>query len=89
MEEDNLDNKCYNLGNGIGYSVREVVNSCLKITGKDIPVEEMPRKIGDIEYMCADASAFKNKTGWQPKIIDIDDMTKSAWNWIKKVKHIP
>jgi len=39
--------------------------------------------------MCADSSAFKNKTGWQPKVTDLDKMNRSAWNWVKKVKHIP
>ena len=86
---DKLDNKPYNIGNGVGYSVREIVNSCLKITGKGTDTEEGPRRPGDPEYLCADASAFKEKTGWGPKILNIDDITKSAWNWIKITKSIP
>ena len=86
---DEMDNKCYNVGNGVGYSVRELVNSCVKISGGKSSIEEAERRTGDPEYLCADASAFKKKTGWQPKIIDIDDMTKSAWNWIKINRKIP
>ena len=86
---DKLDNKPYNVGNGVGYSVREIVDSCLKITGKGMNVEEGIRRPGDPEYLCADVSAFTEKTGWVPKIFDIDDITKSAWNWIKITKSIP
>ena len=86
---DNVDNSCYNIGNGVGYSVKELISSCLKITGKSVDIKKTPRRKGDPEFLCANANAFKNKTGWMPKITDIDMMTKSAWNWIKKIKHIP
>ena len=85
---DKLDNKPYNVGNGVGYSVRELVDSCLKVTGVETEIEETGRRPGDPEYLCADASAFKNKTGWKPKITNIDDMTSSVWNWIKKTEKI-
>ena len=85
---DSLDNKPYNVGNGVGYSVRELVDSCLQITGAEIEIEEIERRPGDPGYLCADASAFKKKTGWQPKITNIDDMTTSVWNWIKKTRNI-
>ena len=90
---DKLDNNCYNVGNGIGYSVREIISSCLKVCGsvynKRIKVEEADRRDGDPEYLCADPSMFKKKTKWSAKITDVDDITRSAWNWIKKIKHLP
>ena len=86
---DKVDNTCYNVGNGVGYSVREVVDSCLKRTAKNILVEEEDRRPGDPDYLCADPSRFKKRTGWEPNITDIDDITASAWNWIKKERRIP
>lgn len=86
---DKLDNKPYNIGNGVGYSVREIVDSCLKITGKSMKIEETERREGDPEYLCGDTTNFRNKTGWKPKVLDMDEITKSAWNWIKITKNIP
>lgn len=84
-----LDNKTYNIGNGVGYSVREIIDSCLRVTGKDPEIKESPRRKGDPDYLCADASSFREKTGWIAKITSVDDITRSAWHWIKKVKRIP
>jgi UDP-glucose 4-epimerase len=90
---DNLDNRCYNVGNGIGYSVREIISSCLKICGsvynKRIKIEEADRRDGDPEYLCADPAEFKKKTKWSAKITNVDDITRSVWNWIRKIKHLP
>jgi len=86
---DKLNNKSYNVGNGVGYSVKEIVDSCLRVSGKSPDIIEGQRRPGDPEYLCADSSAFKKATGWNPKIIDIDDITRSAWSWIKNVRKIP
>ena len=89
---EKLDNKCYNVGNGMGYSVREIISSCLKVAGSiynKIKIEEADRREGDPEYLCADASLFKKKTGWNPKIINMDDITRSLWNWIRKIENLP
>jgi len=86
---DHLDNKCYNVGNGVGYSVRDIVNSCLKVTGRKMDVIETDRRPGDPDFLCADPTTLQEKINWKPKITNIDDMTRSAWEWVRKIKHLP
>tara|TARA_Y100000296_G_scaffold68582_1_gene81830 strand:+ start:248 stop:1246 length:999 start_codon:yes stop_codon:yes gene_type:complete len=86
---NHLDNKCYNVGNGVGYSVRDIVDSCLKITGKSMSVIESERRSGDPDFLCADSSTIQNIIEWKPKITNIDDITRSAWEWIRKIRHLP
>ena len=86
---EHLDNDYYNVGNGVGYSVRDIVNSCLKITARKMEVVENDRRSGDPDFLCADATKLQNKIKWKPKIKDIDEITRSAWEWIRKIKHLP
>ena len=86
---DHLDNKCYNVGNGVGYSVRDIVNSCLQVTGRNMNVVETGRRAGDPDFLCADPTLLQKNIKWKPKITNIDDLTRSAWEWIRKMKHLP
>ena len=74
----------YNLGTGGGASVREVVDCCRKITGKEIPVKEMPRRPGDPPRLIAASEKIKRELGWQPKFQSLDPIIESAWNWHQK-----
>ncbi len=71
----------YNLGNGDGYSVREVIDTCRKISGKEIAVIEEPRRPGDPPRLIADASKAMSELDWKPKFAKLDDIVRSAWDW--------
>lgn len=74
----------YNLGNGDGYSVREVIQACEKISGQKIPAVEKPRRPGDPPRLVASADKAIRELGWQPKFPKLDDIIATAWAWHKK-----
>jgi UDP-glucose 4-epimerase len=70
---------CYNLGNGEGYTVREVLKSATRVTGHAIEVIEGPRRPGDPAILIADASRAERELGWIPERPNIDEMVQDAW----------
>jgi UDP-glucose 4-epimerase len=68
----------YNLGNGEGYSVREVIKMCEKISGERIPVVEKPRRPGDPPRLVASAEKVGRELGWKPKLPKLEDIVHSA-----------
>jgi UDP-glucose 4-epimerase len=78
---DQRDRMLYNLGNGHGFSVREVVESARRVTGHPIPVEELPRRPGDPSVLIASSAKIENDLGWKPKYTQLDDIVRSAWEW--------
>jgi UDP-glucose-4-epimerase GalE len=70
-----------NLGTGQGYSVREVIESCRRITGKKIPEVIGPRRAGDPPKLVADSSRAQKQLDWTPKYRDIDSIVATAWRW--------
>lgn len=73
----------YNLGNGDGYSVREVIDCCRKVTGHAISAVERPRRPGDPPRLVAGADKAKRELGWKPKFPALEEMVQSAWRWHK------
>lgn len=71
----------YNLGNGSGYSVREVIDTACRVTGSDIPVVQGPRRPGDAPRLVADASLIKAELGWKPAVPELERIISSAWEW--------
>jgi UDP-glucose 4-epimerase len=71
----------YNLGNGEGYSVREVIEVARDVTGHAIPVVEMPRRPGDAPRLVASAAKVRRELGWQPRYPALRDIIASAWAW--------
>ena len=71
----------YNLGNGDGYSVREVIRTCEKVTGKAIPAVEKPRRPGDPPRLVAAADKAMRELGWKPKYPKLEDIVATAWAW--------
>jgi UDP-glucose 4-epimerase len=71
----------YNLGNGTGYSVREVINTVRKISGKDFKVTETTRRPGDPAVLTSDASKAVNQLGWKTRFADLETIVESAWKW--------
>ena len=74
----------YNLGNGGGYSVREVIQTCEKVTGQSIKTLEKPRRPGDPPRHVAAADRAKNELGWQPRFPALEDIIRTAWAWHRK-----
>ena len=74
----------FNLGNGDGYSVKQVIEMCEKITGKKIPAIEKPRRAGDPPKLVAAANKAFNELGWKPQYPKIEDIVATAWAWHKK-----
>lgn len=74
----------YNLGNGDGYSVRQVISTCEKITGTKIPAVEKPRRPGDPPKLVASAEKAIRELGWKPKYPTLEDIVGTAWAWHKK-----
>ena len=71
----------YNVGTGKGFSVREVVESCRRVTGREITAVEKPRRAGDPPELVASSVAIRRDLGWSPKFTEIDAIVKSAWAW--------
>ena len=74
----------YNLGTGGGSSVREVIETCRRITSHPIPVVEKPRRPGDPPRLIASSEKIKRELGWQPRFQTLDAIVESAWKWHQK-----
>ncbi|MEI8067873.1 MAG: GDP-mannose 4,6-dehydratase, partial [Candidatus Shapirobacteria bacterium] len=83
---DGGQSECFNLGNGKGFSVTEVIDMAKKITGIDFKVTLKDRRAGDPPELIADATKAKNILKWQPKYFDLETIVSSAWNWHKQFK---
>lgn len=74
----------YNVGTGIGHSVKDVVNAAMEVTHKMIPIEYAPRRAGDPDKLVADAQKIKTELGFEPKHSDLANIIATAWEWHKK-----
>ena len=73
----------FNLGNGVGYSVREVIETARKVTGHPIPATESLRRAGDPARLVASSEKAKSVLGWKPVHDSLEEIIASAWNWHK------
>ncbi|MDT0147639.1 UDP-glucose 4-epimerase GalE [Priestia aryabhattai] len=73
----------YNLGNGNGFTVKEVIDAARNVTGKLIPVEVAPRRVGDPAKLVASSEKAINELGWQPRYTSLEEIIESAWNWFQ------
>jgi UDP-glucose 4-epimerase len=71
----------FNLGNGKGFSVREVIESARRVTGHPIPAEIHPRRAGDPAVLVAGSEKAMRELGWKPKYTQLDDILRTAWAW--------
>jgi UDP-glucose 4-epimerase len=78
---EKADRLVYNLGNGKGFSVREVVEGVRRVTGHPIPVKESPRRPGDPAVLIASSEKIKRELRWSPKYAELDAILNSAWEW--------
>ncbi len=79
-----MQSQAFNLGNGNGYSVREVLETANKVTGKRIPAIEGQRRAGDPAILVASSEKIKRELGWSPKFPELKKVIESAWIWHKK-----
>src|SRR5690606_15414448 len=73
----------YDLGNGKGYSVKEVIDMARQITGREIKTEVGPRRPGDPATLVADSTRIMQELGWQPEFNSLPQIIETAWNWHK------
>ena len=71
----------YNLGNGAGYSIRQVLDTAREVTGHPIPTVEKPRRPGDAPRLVAASGKIQRELGWQPRVPELRDIVASAWEW--------
>ena len=74
-----------NLGNGRGFSVREVIESARRVTGHPIPAEIHPRRSGDPAVLVASSEKATNELGWKPRYTQLDEIIRTAWAWHRKL----
>ena len=70
-----------NLGNGEGYSVKEVIETAREVTGHEIPAQAAARRPGDGPSLVADAARARDVLGWEPQTPDLAEIIASAWAW--------
>jgi len=81
---DSLSGKAYNLGNGEGYSVLEVIEAAKKVTGIDVPIKVGARRPGDPAVLVASSNLAKTELGWKPQFPELESIIESAWIWMRK-----
>ena len=77
------DSDVFNLGNGIGFTVNEIIESARKVTGLDIPAKYEARRAGDPSKLIASSEKAKTVLGWKPEYPDVEKIIETAWKWHK------
>ena len=75
------ESNIFNLGNGVGFTVKEVVEAARKITKHSIPAKEEPRRAGDPSTLIASSDKAKEILGWKPQFADLETILSTAWKW--------
>jgi UDP-glucose 4-epimerase len=73
----------YNLGNGHGFSVRQVIEAARKVTGRAIAAAEVPRRAGDPAILVASSDKIRKELHWQPQYPNLEQIIESAWRWLQ------
>ncbi len=82
--ESGAPSRSYNLGNGEGFSVRQVAEAVRDVSGKDFSIVTGPPRPGDPPVLVADAAAARAELGWTPRYSDLDTIVRTSWNWLDK-----
>jgi len=75
--------RIYNLGSGAGFSVREVISACARVTGLPIAAEDAPRRAGDPAVLIASSDRAVDELGWRPAHTDLDEIVSDAWTYLQ------
>lgn len=81
---DGKESAIFNLGNGVGFTVKEVIEAARKVTNHPIPAEVVSRRSGDPAKLIASSEKAKKILGWNPQHADLEEIIESAWNWHRK-----
>lgn len=76
--------QAYNLGNGSGFSVQQVIDAARAVTGREIPVQDAPRRAGDPARLVADSRLATGQLGWKPQFAALETLIEHAWRWEQK-----
>ncbi len=79
--EDSKDSRVFNLGSGTGFSVRDVINQSGRVTNREVPVVEGPRRPGDSTKLVSGSTRAETELGWQPNRSTLEQMIGDAWRW--------
>jgi UDP-glucose 4-epimerase len=82
--ENGGESERFNLGNGAGFSVQQVIDTVEKVTGRKVKVVDGPRRAGDPARLVADAARARAKLGWKPIFDDLESIVRHAWAWETK-----
>ena len=77
------ESRIYNLGNGTGFSVKEMIEIARKVTNHPIPAEVAPRRAGDPAVLIASSDKAVKELNWKPKFNSVETIIETAWNWHK------
>ncbi len=86
---DDGDSDIFNLGNGQGFSVREIIDAASRVTNENIRIIESDRRAGDPPILIGDYGKIQQRLGWKPVYTDIEDIITTAYDWHKKSLQIP
>jgi UDP-glucose 4-epimerase len=78
------EHRIYNLGNGSGFSVRQVIEEAREVTGEAVPAVEVPRRAGDPPILVASSEKIHAELGWSPEKPRLHDMISDAWKWVRR-----
>lgn len=79
--EEGMPSGAFNLGTGTGYSVQQIVEAVERVTGLRVPIQISARRPGDPPILVSDATRAREVLGWEPAILALDDIVRTAWNW--------
>ncbi len=77
------ESNIFNLGNGVGFTVKEVIDTAREVTGHPIPAKTTPRRAGDPAQLIASSEKARRVLGWHPEHADLREIIETAWNWHK------
>ena len=81
------ESNIFNLGNGVGFTVKEVIDNARKVTGHPIPAKTTPRRAGDPAQLIASSEKARSVLGWHAEHADLEEIIATAWNWHKHHPH--
>ncbi|MCA0985142.1 UDP-glucose 4-epimerase GalE [Halobacillus yeomjeoni] len=82
--QEGKESSIFNLGNGQGFSVKEMIEAAREVTGHDIPAKLAPRRAGDPAQLIASSAKAQKELGWEPKYTQMKDIIATAWEWHQK-----
>ncbi|CAL9587672.1 UDP-glucose 4-epimerase [Actinosynnema sp. ALI-1.44] len=77
------EHRIYNLGNGFGFTVKQVVEACREVTGHEIPADVAPRRAGDPAVLVASSEKARTELGWKPERVDLAGIVRDAWEFTR------